>query len=412
MFQGFFIFGVVIYICILAVTTSPLPETFQVSVPLRDGGFLAIDTTREAWTSLWPGWTLDFPETSTYSIYNLFGIAIFFYLLKTTLEGVGCTGNYMLQRYFAAKDDREAGLLTLFWVFLLSFRWPFIAAIATMVIVFGAKNGVILDPEAVLPIVISELVPTGIKGLMVAGLMAAAMSTFDSTVNAGAAYWVKDIYQSYLNPQATEKQLMRHSRWASILIVAIGLAFMLFIQNINEIWSWITLSLGAGLLIPLLVLWYWWRMNGTGFAVGTLFGMIAAVLQKIFFPDIPEYFAFLAASIVSLIGVIVGTYIAPPTDMETLENFYKKTRPFGFWKPVTDKLNTNTMQAIRTENNRDRIATAIAVPWQLSFFLVGMAFIFQRWDQVGMLLGAFILLSIGLYHFWYKHLSTEVKVED
>jgi len=134
---------------------------------------------------------------------------------------------------FASRSDRESGLLSLFWTFLLSFRWPFIAAIAIMGVVLGTQQGVIKDPETVLPVVINQLVPVGIKGLLVAGLMAAAMSTFDSTVNAGAAYWVKDIYQTYINPKATSKQLMSHSRWSSVIIVILGLGAMLFIKNIK-----------------------------------------------------------------------------------------------------------------------------------------------------------------------------------
>ena len=74
-----------------------------------------------------------------------------------------------------------------------------------------------------LPTVIKYYIPTGIKGLLIAGLMAAAMSTFDSTVNAGAAYWVKDIYQTYLKPNSTEKELMLQSRLSSLVIVAIAL---------------------------------------------------------------------------------------------------------------------------------------------------------------------------------------------
>ncbi|HHM24010.1 MAG TPA: sodium:solute symporter, partial [Bacteroidetes bacterium] len=127
--QGLIIFGTILIICFLAITKYALPEVFSVSVPMRDGTFQAIQTTREAWTNIVPPWRLHLDPNSSYSIYNLFGIAILFYLIKVTIEGSGGTGGYMIQRYFAAKSDREAGLLSLFWTFLLSFRWPFIAAI-------------------------------------------------------------------------------------------------------------------------------------------------------------------------------------------------------------------------------------------------------------------------------------------
>ena len=372
---------------------------------------MALNTTRDLWTSIWPSWHLNLPAESAYSIYNLFGIAILFYLIKVILEGSGGTSQYMIQRFFASRSDREAGLLSLFWTFLLSFRWPFIAAIATMGVVFGAQQGVIADPETVLPVVINNLVPVGIKGFLVAGLMAAAMSTFDSTVNAGAAYWVKDIYQTYLNPKASEKQLMRHSRWSSVAIVVLGLGFMLLINNINEIWGWITSSLGAGLLIPTMLRWYWWRMNGYGFAWGTLAGMVAAILQRMFLPDIPEYFSFLIASGASLVGVIIGTYMAEPTDEKVLLDFYKRTRPFGFWGPIKAKIEQKQMAQINKENKRDIWSTVIAVPWQVVLFLTGMALILKRWDELAWLALILAALSAGLYFNWFRHLSTEVEMD-
>ena len=410
-FQGILIFGTIIYICVLAIVSFDLPDTFQISVPMRDGSFMALSTTKEAWTSIVPHWTLNMPEGSLYSIYNLFGIAILFYLLKVTLEGSGGTSQYMIQRFFASRSDRESGLLSLFWTFLLAFRWPFIAAIATMGVVLGTQQGVIQDPETVLPVVINHMVPIGVKGFLIAGLMAAAMSTFDSTVNAGAAYWVKDIYQAYINPQASEKQLMRHSRWSSVIIVVLGLGFMLLIRNINEIWGWITSSLGAGLLIPTLARWYWWRMNGMGFAAGTVAGMVAAVLQRIFLPDIPEYVSFSIATMSSLIGMIIGTYAAKPTDEKVLFEFYKRTRPFGFWGPIRKKISATTMEKINRENRRDILSTFMAVPWQVVLFLTGMTIIYKRWDEFIWLFLILAALSTGLYFNWFRHLSTEVEVE-
>ncbi len=406
-FQGILIFGTVLFICGLAFFQFNLPEVFNVSVPIRGGGFMTVETTREAWTSMIPSWKLNLPAESTYSIYNLFGIAILFYLIKVTIEGSGGTSQYMIQRFFASRSDRESGLLSLFWTFLLAFRWPFIAAIALM----GVVLGTVQDPETVLPVVINQLVPMGVKGLLIAGLMAAAMSTFDSTVNAGAAYWVKDIYQTYINPQASQKQLLVHSRVSSVIIVLLGLLFTLAIRNINEIWGWITSSLGAGLLIPTLARWYWWRMNGYGFAAGTVAGMVAAVLQRLFLPHVPEYVAFSIATISSLIGMVIGTYVSRPTDENVLLEFYKRTRPFGMWRPVRDKMKSTTLEKIDRENRRDILSTFFAVPWQLVLFLTGMAVIFKRWDEFFWLLIVLVLLSVGLYFNWFRHLSEEVPVD-
>jgi Na+/proline symporter len=411
-FQGLLIFGTIIFICVLAFTKVTLPDTFMISVPLWDGGFQAIETTREAWTNIVPPWKWNFDAVSAYSIYNLFGVAIIFYLIKVTIEGSGGTNQYMIQRYFASRSDRDSGLLSLFWTFLLSFRWPFIMAIAVLGVFLGTTQGVIEDPEKVLPVVINQMVPIGIKGLLIAGLMAAAMSTFDSTVNAGAAYWVKDVYQAFINPKASEKQLMLHSRWSSIIIVLLGLLFTLTIRNINEIWGWITSSLGAGLLIPILVRWYWWRLNGYGFAVGIAAGIVAAIIQRVFLPDIPEYFAFIIATVSSLAGMIIGTYATKPTDENVLFEFYKRTRPFGFWGPTRKKIVQPIMEKINQENRRDIFSTFMAVPWQVILFLTGMAVIMKRWDEFSWLLLILVALSFGLYFNWFRHLSREVKVDE
>jgi len=402
-FQGILIFGAIAYMASLAYSIN-LPEEFTISLPLFDGGFQRYTTTLKEWTSIIPSSELNIDGASQYSIYNLFGVAIMFYLMKVVLEGSGGTGNYMLQRFFAAKDDREAGLLSAFWVFLLSFRWIFIGSIAIIGVSLGTK---IVDPELVLPAVV-ETLPIGIKGFLIAGLMAAGMSTFDSTVNAGAAYWVKDIYQLYINPQASEKKLMAHSYMASVFIVIAGLGLMLVFKNINDIWGWITMSIGSGLLLPMLLRWYWSRMNGWGFAIGTLSGMISAIAFKAIAPaGVTEYTMFALSTTVSLIGTIIGTMFTKPTDESTLQSFYNKTRPFGSWGRFKSQLNPEEIQAVDKENRRDIFSTVLAVPWQVSFFLLMMSFMFKARTNVLVLGVVFLVLSISLYFTWYKHLSTD-----
>ena len=411
-FQGVFIFGVILYITGMAMSTVNLPQEFFVSVPMVDGSFTAIKTTLAEWSRIIPPNEMNMPEGSTFAIYNLFGIAIMFYLFKVTLEGASGAGGYMLQRYFAAKSDREAGMLSLFWTCLLAFRWPLIASFAMLGIYHGIETGsVIADPELVLPTVIKNYIPAGVRGFLIAGLMAAAMSTFDSTVNAGAAYWVKDLYQAYLRPRASEKDLMFQARLASVGIVVLALLFSLTISNINEIWGWITMGIGAGMFIPQVIRWYWWRFNGYGFAIGTAVGMTAAVLTKAFAGPIPEYTSFLIASGSSLAGCILGTLLTPATENSVLENFYKVTRPFGFWSHIRGSLPEAVQSKVNQENRRDIIATFFAVPWQVVLFLTGMMIVMKQWTNVLNLGFLLILLSAGLYWFWFRHLSKEVKID-
>ncbi|GFE68283.1 sodium:solute symporter family protein [Chroococcus sp. FPU101] len=411
LFQGVLIFFAIIYVCVIALTTVTLPDSFSVAI----GGSEQLKTwSFQEWSSIIPPWTVDLP--GDYAIFNLFGGVVAFYLLKTVIEGCSGSGGYMLQRYLAAKSDRDAGLLSLFWILLLSFRWPLMTAFALLGIHYNLTRGTITDPELILPTVLAEYIPVGMKGLLVASFLAAAMSTFNAIINSGAAYWVKDIYQAYLKPNASERQLVWQSRLASILIVVVGLIFSFNVTNINDIWGWLTTGLGIGLAIPLLLRWYWWRFNGYGFAAGTLAGMISAIFAKAVViplypnPVMQEYFLFLIPSICSLIGCIIGTFLTPPTEKAVLHHFYQVTRPFGFWGEMRESLKPNIQAKIKAENQRDILATFLAVPWQMILFMMGIMFMMKRWDNLGILGLFFILLSIGLYFTWFRFLSKEVKI--
>ncbi len=405
LYQGFLILFTLMFIIIHTLINYSIPETFMVSVPLADGGFQQIATTFQDWATWTPKAEMEMP--GVYSQYNLLSVALMFYMLKVTIEGASGAGGHMVQRYFASATDREAGLLSLLWTVLLSFRWPFVISIAIMGIVYGAGNEVIANPEQVLPVVIINLIPVGIKGLLVAGLIAAAMSTFDSTVNAGAAYWVKDIYQYLINPEASERQLIRHSRWSSLGIVLLGVGLMYAFVSVNDVWGWLTMGLSAGLMLPQLIRWYWWRFNGYGFAGSTLVGMLLAFSQKAFFPELGEMAGFAIISLGTLTAAITVTLMTSPTSDSTLVDFYKTTRPFGFWSRVRSQLSAEVTTDIRQESRRDLKALAVAIPWQLTLFLTPMVMMTKQWPAFFMLLGLLAVLSVTLYYTWYRHLSVE-----
>jgi len=409
-FQGILIFIAIIYVVYLAFTTVNLPPEFSTSVPMADGTFQSIRVSAEQWTRALPPIKLDLP--GVYSMYNLFAVALVFYFFKVTIEGSSGGSGYMVQRYLSAKTDRDAGLLSLFWTLLLMFKWPLIVSIAMLGIHFGIINTVIPNPELVLPTVINHFIPVGIKGLLVAAFIAAAMSTFGSTVNAGAAFWVKDLFQGYINPKASKRNLMIHSRVASVAIVILGLLLSFTVSNINDIWGWVAMGISAGLLIPQLFRWYWWRFNGYGYAIGTGAGILAAIISRIIAGNIAEYYSFIIASVSSLSGCIIGTYLTPKTDPAVLVNFYNQTRPFGFWKNVSRLLPDKSRTKIKRENNRDIVSTFFAVGWQLSLFLGGMMVIMKRWNNFFILLIVFCIFSVILYFNWFRHLSDEVKLDD
>lgn len=407
-FQGGLILFVIIYVVSHVMMNITLPETFVVSVPMGNGQFQQITQNLKDWSSFLPRWEMNIP--GEYSQYNLIGLATIMYIFRSSIDGMSGSGGYMIQRFYAAKNEREVGLLSVFWIFLLSFRWPFIMSIAILGISFSQSGQIIDNPETVLPKVLMEVFPVGIKGLLVAGLLAAAMSTYVAIVNSGAAYWVNDLYQRFIRPEATNKQLILHSRVASVAIVILGLLSTYLFTSLNDVWGFLTMGFGVGLIVPQFIRWYWWRFNGYGYAGGTILGMITAITIRFVFEDIPEMPSFFLTAAITFVGSIAISYMFPPTSSEDLERFYSTTRPFGFWGPVRAKFSKEIIAPIAVENRRDIVATFFAVPWMLFLGITPMMVVTKQWTYA--LTCGFILLvlSVILYFIWYKHLSKSVKV--
>lgn len=407
-FQGGLILFVIIYVVSHVMMNITLPETFVVSVPMGNGQFQQITQNLKDWSSFLPRWEMNIP--GEYSQYNLIGLATIMYIFRSSIDGMSGSGGYMIQRFYAAKNEREVGLLSVFWIFLLSFRWPFIMSIAILGISFSQSGQIIDNPETVLPKVLMEVFPVGIKGLLVAGLLAAAMSTYVAIVNSGAAYWVNDLYQRFIRPEATNKQLILHSRVASVAIVILGLLSTYLFTSLNDVWGFLTMGFGVGLIVPQFIRWYWWRFNGYGYAGGTILGMITAITIRFVLEDIPEMPSFFLTAAITFVGSIAISYMFPPTSSEDLERFYSTTRPFGFWGPVRAKFSKEIIAPIAVENRRDIVATFFAVPWMLFLGITPMMVVTKQWTYA--LTCGFILLvlSVVLYFIWYKHLSKSVKV--
>jgi Na+/proline symporter len=384
-----------------------LPEEFIVSVPMGGGEFKQITQKLSDWANFLPKWEMNMP--GEYAQYNLIGMATVFYLLRSTIDGMCGSGGYMIQRFYAAKNEREVGLLSVFWISLLSFRWPFVMSIAILGVIYSQSGQVIDDPERVLPTVLMELFPTGIKGLLVAGLLAAAMSTYVAIVNSGAAYWVNDLYQRFINPDASNKRLIAHSRVASVFIVILGLVSTFLFTSLNDVWGFLTMGFGVGLIVPQFIRWYWWRFNGFGYAGGTLMGMFVAIIVQFYAKGafgFTEIEAFFITAAITFVACIIIALMFPPTDEETLKKFFGKTRPFGLWGHIKKSIKGLDVERVDKENNRDIFSTVVAVPWMLFMGITPMLMVTKQWDYFiysGMIL---IALSVTLYFSWFKHLST------
>jgi len=394
----------------LFVTVTAFGLTPDITLP---AGFLDLDL--ESPGAM--GSALLARDPSTWDpIFGMFGICVFLWVFRSTLEGMGGVGGYTDQRFFAARSEREASLLTLEAVILSVMRWTMVAGLVVMgfhLVQTGGPGADMIaeDPEQVLPVVLGQLLPAGVRGIVIAGLIAAAMSTFDSTLNAGASYIVKDVYETYLNPKATQKQLIRVSQYATVGLCVAGVGLAAVVPNINQIWGLITMGLGAGLFVPLFLRWYWPRFNGYGFAAGTAAGIVSALIFNAALAW-PLYYSFPTIVGCAFLASVVTTLMTPAPDEELLVSFFEQINPWGFWGGVAQRAVetgriTKTQLLERTwERIIDGIALFFSVPFQISLLLGGMALVFHDWTKFTFFLLVAIVCSFGLYFFWYRNLKS------
>lgn len=355
-----------------------------------------------SWTSIQPSWLMEFPKA--YSGYNLFGVLLSFWSLRIFLEGFGGPLiPYATQRFFAARDERDAALTTCTTLGLFVIRWPLIIGVAVLGLSLGAS--IPNDPEMVFPSVVSTYFPVGMRAVIVSCLIAAAMSTFDSTINAGGAYIVIDIYQRFINPDASGARLMRLSVISTIGITVVCLLAASFIERINVIWSWISMGFFGGLAVPLILRWYWDRFNGWGYTMGTIVGMLAAIVQGIAFPDWPEYATLGLTSLISLATCMIATFATSPTEAQVVADFYHITRPFGFWDRARRLVPADEVASIRSENRWDLLSGGVGLAGFFFFFLSPMYLVIHMFTESVLYLAIALVAAVILYFTWYRRLA-------
>ena len=421
------------------------------------------------WTHSFPDWTATVPPG--YGQYeHLFLYAMVFLVINKLIIGGFGTGHE--PQFFAARDERECGLLACLWSVLMLARWPFMIAFAILGIylvqsffpshdeiaqaVALIKAHVPADPatwrevlsqiklhpdqhaelvaslqnvlgagwadrlellsyegtvnaERIVPAVIIHTIPAGVRGLILVALMAASLSTFNVTVNKAAAMWTNDLYRQFLRPQAGTRELLGSTYVFCAVLIGLSFAVAYVVPNINSIWGWITMGLASGMGMPLLLRFYWWRFNGAGFAAGIFGGLFAALLVMVYntyYPQqaLSEVAQFLVLTPISLVLAVLGTYLGRPTPTPVVENFYRVTRPFGFWGDYPSRLSPELRAASRREHRNDLVALPIAFVWMITMYLAPMQFMIGQYVVAWISTGLFVLSCAGLYVFWYRNL--------
>lgn len=377
-------------------------------------GFLSFDLEKitasvpSDWWSIVPTWTV---ERSVEGFeYHAFGALVLVFVVKGLLLCLsGPEQLFDFQKFLACRNAREASLMGWLWGVLHTVRWPMAMGIALIALSGGVSDLGSTDPEKVLPRVIEDSLPTGIRGLAVAALLAAFMGTFSAMVNGAASYLVRDIYQRYLKPDAGDRDLVVASYAASVLMIIVGVGISLFADSINAVFTWIMVVLGAGVLVPNVLRWYWWRFNGWGFTAGSLAGMVLSlvqvVLQEGYERTIPLYVSFpVLAGSVAVISVLVSL-LTSPDPPEVLTGFYRSVRPWGFWKPVRSRIEPPELTPLDPSSpGKEAAAILVGIPWLVSLYLFPTFWVAHRYVEMGVALAVCVVTGLLLVPLWYRAL--------
>ena len=360
------------------------------------------------WWSLAPVWKLDYAAGTDYYLFGALTMVWFTKGFVLCLSGPEQLFDF--QRFLAAQNGRDAQKLGALWGVIHTIRWPMAMGIAVLALMGagGAEFRRLLaqDPERALPLVLANYLPHGVAGLAVAALLSGFLASFSSCVNAGASYLVKDIYKRYIKPDASDARLLRASYIASTLLVAAGLGISFFARSINFLFVWIMGTLGAGVLVPNVLRWYWWRINGWGYACGSFAGMGLSLLQvlveAIWFPaGIPLYWSFpVIVALTGLVTIAVSLATAP-VEISALAGFSTKTSVWGAWGPVRKY----TGDVARDSTPwRDLGNLVLGVPFMASLYLGAIYIILHHWSAVGWCAATVAGTAVALYFAWYRAL--------
>jgi hypothetical protein len=375
----------------------------------------------DGWTDLFFGWELGMDWTNILPSVNekiaadgfsLFGVFFMMMLFKGIFASMaGPAPNYDMQKVLATKSPSEAAKMSGFVsLVLLLPRYFMITGFTVLAIAFMGKEfaGNNVDFERILPLAISEFVPSGLMGLFLAGLLAAFISTFASTVNAAPAYLINDIYLKYINPNAERKQLINYSYLISLAVVVLSTLIGLYVMSINTIIQWIVSALYGGYIAANVLKWHWWRFNGHGYFWGMTAGIVASMVFPFVFENVLPLYYFPLTFVVSIIGCLAGTYAAPPADEHVLKNFYRTIRPWGFWGPVHEKVVQEDPSFVGNRNfKRDMFNVTVGIVWQVCLTVIPVYIVIREQLPLITSIGILLITTLILKKNWYDKLAAE-----
>ncbi|MDX2278510.1 MAG: sodium:solute symporter family protein [Saprospiraceae bacterium] len=384
------------------------------------------------WYTLGFGWNMNMDWTAIIPAvnqkvaedgYSLFGLLFMMMVFKGVLASLaGPAPNYDMQKILSTKSPQEASKMSGFVsVVLLPVRYTMVTGFAVLALLFydqmnlsavDAKGSTFIDFERILPAAINNLIPTGLLGLILTGLIAAFMGTFSGTLNAAQSYIVNDIYLKHINPKAGHRSILTMNYGSGLAVVLISFVLGFYAGSVESILQWIVGGLYGGYVAANVFKWYWWRFNASGFFWGMATGIVAALALPTLMASFPDiftqklpifYFPLLLAF--SLIGCLAGTLLNPPTEMSTLKSFYAQVRPWGFWGPVYDAVKADDPTFQKNLNfGKDMSNVLVGILAQISMTVLPIYFILGKWSSTLFVVLILIACTVILKRRWWDPL--------
>src|ERR1700683_1205797 len=246
-------------------------------------------------------------------------------------------GGYVAQRIFSARNERH-GLLSVLWFNVAHYAirpWPWV--IAALVAVALYPN--LQHPESGYMLVATNFMPPALRGILIAGFMAAFMSTLATQLNWGSSYLVEDFYRRFIKRDGSEGHYVIASRIATVILVLAAAYVSAQLVTIRAGWQYV-LEVGAGTGGVYLLRWYWWRINAWSEISAMTVAMLCTLYVHLMNPfQGPEFIVFAKTTFfttaVTTIVWIAVTYATSPESEAVLVKFYRRVRPHtAGWRPV------------------------------------------------------------------------------
>jgi SSS family solute:Na+ symporter len=259
--------------------------------------------------------------------------------------------------------------------------WPWIIVGVASLVYFPS----LVDAEQSYPMMIDEFLPVGLKGIMVASLLAAFMSTLDTQLNWGSSYLVNDVYEPYLVKGREKAHYIKAARISMLALTLVALIVTTQLESILGAYEYISVII-IPISVVLIARWYWWRINVWSEISALITAVIVGNTMMYILPDEGEakWFAvrMLATTMTTLVVCLVVTLMtsSKTPSPKTIE-FYSRLKIHGRgWKKVRDLTGIEPIAAGIKDN---AIACVASIAFIYSLLLgIGNA-LFEDWQTFG-----------------------------